>query len=530
MPVPADPTGAMTTPRHPDSDTAARGVPRSLDRFLRRARRVWWGVALRRSLAVAVGVAALVVPLRWLSALRAGVPGGLLADGALHLAQPLLVTFVVALAAAFAVAAWRAPSLLSLARRADRVLDQAQRLSTSFEVGARGGASTLLAGALIDDAELRAATLDWRPVGRTAWWRPAPALVAGALTIALLAAVVPVPALEPTGSTSASSTPVAPDRAVRDAATVERFAELLAAVSEQEDDPYLSAVASSFAELAQRLEAGTIDATEGSRVLEELVGHLEIAARDIGGAFGEAIEAALASADASAEAAAAGGSAGAGGEAGGPGETGDDGETVADDGAPPAGLDPAAATADASLYQALEDLANEFEDSPGSLGLRPPRPAFIDVGAEDAFYGGVGRAETDPNARPAEPSGLRSDAPGSGDVVGAAEQSSDRAGDAAGGGSADLGGGDDAFLGLEAETTTAATLPWNERADGQYTEVELVPDAVLGEARAFVRGTPEGPFRRTDEAASTANAIGAAYREVVSRYFMPGAVQAGGAP
>ena len=93
-----------------------------------------------------------------------------------------------------------------------------------------------------------------------------------------------------------------------------------------------------------------------------------------------------------------------------------------------------------------------------------------------------------------------------------------------------MGGGADAFLDLEAEATAAAALPWNERADGRFTEVELVPDAVLGEARAFERDTAAGPFRRTDEAASVARSVGVAYRDVVSRYFMPGAVQAGGTP
>jgi hypothetical protein len=492
---------------------------------LRRARRVWWGVAARRALLVAVAVAALVVPLAWFAALRSGDPGPLGLEGLRALARPAALAFGAALAVALLVAAWRAPSLLALARRADRVLHQAQRLSTSFEVLVRGGPSTLLANALTDDVERRAAALDWTAVGRTAWGRPAPALVAAAFAAALLAAVVPVPAPAPLATTGAPGPTMAPDRAARDAATVERFASLLEAVSEQEENAYLSAVAASFGDLAERLEAGSIDAAEASRVLEELVGHLEVAARDVGGAFGEAIEAALAAAEANG----AGAAEAAAGDAASASDGADRGEAD-EDGAEPVAVDPATATADASLYQALEDLANEFDDDPAGLGLRPPRPDFVDVDAEDAFYGGVGRAETDPDARPAEASGLRAEAPGAGDAVGAAEQSSERAGDAAGGGSADLSGDADAFLGLEAETTEAAALPWNERADGRFTEVELVPDAVLGEARAFERETPDGPFRRTDEAASTARTIGVAYREVVGRYFMPGAVQAGGTP
>jgi hypothetical protein len=493
---------------------------------LRRARRVWWGVAVRRALLVAAAIAALAAPVAWIAALRSGDPGALGVAGLRALAGPAALAFGMALAAALAVAAWRAPSLLALARRADRVLGQAQRLSTSLEVRTRGGPPTLVAEALTDDAERRAATLDWGAVGRTAWGRTAPALVAAAFALAVLAVVVPVPVRAPLAPIAALGTPVAPDRAARDAATVARFAALLEAVSEQEDDPYLSAVAASFGDLAERLEAGSIDAAEASRVLEELVGHLEVAARDVGGAFGAAIEEALSAAAGDAVADAASDVAGDAASASPGAEADAAGAEAAEVGA----ADPAAAEADASLYQALEDLANEFDDDPAGLGLRPPRPAFVDVDAEDAFYGGVGRAETDPDARPAEPSGLRAEAPGGGDVVGAAEQSSERAGDAAGGGSAELGGDGDAFLDLEAETTEAAALPWNERADGRFTEVELVPDAVLGEARAFTRETPDGPFRRTDEAASTARTIGAAYREVVGRYFMPGAVQAGGTP
>jgi hypothetical protein len=498
----------------------------ALHRALRRARRVWWGVALARAAAVAALAALAVLPAAWLRSLADGVPGALLPSTALAL--PALALFATVFAAAVAVAAWRAPTLLALAQRADRVLGQAQRLSTAYEVLARRDATSTVAAALVDEAEGRAVALDWTPVGRVPWWRFAPLVFATASAVALAAAVVPVPQRQVAAVVAPGPAAFDADRAARDAATVERFAALLDEVATQEGSPYLQAVATSFADLAERLEAGTIDAAEADRVLEELVGHLEAAARGVSGRFGDAIEAALArdalggGADGSASAAASEDGAAAGG--------GPDPAGVGEASSPPTPPDAARGSSDASMYMALQDLANEIANDPGSMGLRSRRPPTGDDPSGADIYGGALQAATDPNAAAAGPSGQLSDAAGAGDAVGAAERSSDRAGDVAGGGSAALGGGADAFLDLEAEGSDVAVLPWNERADGRFVEVELVPDAVLGEARAFARATPDGPFRRSDEAASTARSVGAAYREVVSRYFLPGAVRSGGAP
>jgi len=496
----------------------------ALHQSLRRALRVWWGVAVARAFAASVAAAAAVVPAAWVLALASERPGAVLSAGSLAL--PAVSVFALVLAVALALAAWRAPNLLTLARRADRVLAQSERLSTAFEVLARGRPASIVASALIDDVEQRVRSLDWAPVGRVPWWRFAPLAFATAGAFVLAAAVLPVPD-RPNGPVVATTAgPVDADRAARDAAAVERFATLLDEVAAQEESAYLRAVATSFAELAERLETGSIDAAEASRVLEELVGHLEAAARGVSGRFGDAIEAALArdasagaGADAALEGAARDGGAAAAAERG-----GEDASAP-----PPAPPDAARGTSDASMYMALQDLANEIVNDPGSLGLRSRRPPAGDDPSGADIYGGALQAATDPNAA-AGPSGQLSDAAGAGDAVGAAERSSDRAGDVAGGGSAALGGGADAFLDLEVEGSAVAALPWNERADGRFVEVELVPDAVLGQARSFEREIPDGPFRRSDEAASTARSVGAAYREVVSRYFMPGTVPSGLAP
>jgi hypothetical protein len=468
---------------------------------------------------IAIAAAAGVVGLAWLQAWAAGRSGSLPSSSD-DLGRAALGAFVVALLAALAVLVVRAPSLVDLARRADRVFDQAQRLSTSYEVLERGTTSSLVATALVADAERRVAGIPWARVGRMPWPGWAPIVAALALALGVAAVVVPVPSRALRPAPAADTSPADTDRAARDADAVRRFADVLEAVAVNEDSAYLRAVASSFAELAERMNAGEIDAAEASRALDELLGHLEAAAEDVSAEFAEAVRSALGS-----EALEAGASLDA---------TGDDaaGDPAGADqagGDSPAGAPPKT-NADASAYMALEDFANEVGRNPGGLGLRATRPAPQELDGEGAFYGGVMRAETDPDAAAPEPSGLRADAPGGGDVVGAADQSSERAGDAAGGGSAALGSGSDAFLDLEAESVNAAALPANEREDGRFVDVELVPEEVSGDARSAFVVSSDAPFRRTDEAARLARSIGTTYREVVGRYFMPGAVQTEEAP
>ena len=228
----------MSPSTNPARTLRSAHPPSTLERSLRRARRVWWGVAVRRSFVVAAALAVV----RRADRLARGLPlrrGGHDArrPRCADLAPLMAATFLVGLAAALAFAAWRAPSLLEVARRADRVLDQAQRLSTSFEVRTRGG--PIDARRTRVDRRRRTTCRDARlgcrrsvALGSTGpharrggdgglrWsrrWCRSPS----------------APWRFPPGRTADL---IPPDRAARDAATVQRFAALLDAVSEQEDD------------------------------------------------------------------------------------------------------------------------------------------------------------------------------------------------------------------------------------------------------------------------------------------------------
>lgn len=509
-------------PSHP-----AQALPdTTLRRSLRRARREWWRVAIVRASLLAFAAASLTVAAAWLSAWFADRPGRLSAEPGDVVAMTFLITFALGVALGLLVAGIRAPSLLALSRRADRVLDQAQRLSTAYEVQSRGAPSSLIERALLTEVEELATTLAWPSVGRSSWRRPIPIAIAFAIALAAAALVVPVPnAPNRRAGAELPATAARPDRRAQDAITAQRVAELLQRVAETEESPYLQAVATSFADLADRLASGSIDAAEADRVLQELVGHLEVAARDVGGAFGAALEAALAGQQGVPASEAVPGPASAP-AAGDPARADAGADTPGGD--PSRSADAASPTnADASMYMALDTLVREYE---GEVLGPTQRAIRADPTSEDAFYGGVLNADTDPNAPPQEAAGMRADAPGAGDVAGAAQQSSERAGDAAGDGQADLAGASDAFLGAEADATRSAALPRNENESGRFVEVELVPDTVLGSARAFERDVAAGPFRRADEAAFVTRTIDATYRDVVSRYFLPGTISSDGSP
>lgn len=518
MPAALD-TTAYPLPRStPPSASRAVVVAPALRVFLRQARLAWWRSAASLVLLVATSAAALVPSVAWLVALGRGST------------QPevmpwLPIVFALAGLAGLVVAAARAPSLLDLAREADRRLAQAQRLSTALEVQVAARPQGAVVDALIVDAESRAGSLDGRVVGA----RPVPKavwlLLALSVSLASLSLVVPVPqrplasrAADPAGAGSQVT-----DRPMLDAAAVQRVAELLAAAPEAEASPYLQAVAASFAELGERLSLAQIDAAEAERMLNELFAHLQTAAQEVGGTFAETIEAAVgamveaggasASAEEAADAAPRLGEAPEVVEAATPrGEA--EGRAANDlvrDGVEVTPLD--------RLMASLEAQAREEEAAAQARILVEDRASQAITGG---IYGGVAEAATDPNAAP--PSGLRAEAAGAGDVAGAADRSTERAGDAAGGGHAALGEGSDDFLGIDGlGMTEVAALPWNEREDGRRVDTQLVPEENLAAGeRPFQQGASGLVYTPSREAAATTTAIGATYRDVVSRYFTPG--------
>jgi hypothetical protein len=494
----------------------------ALHAALRRARRAWWGAAVAWSAVFAATGFALTAALFWLRAFASGASAAPLPGDWLPIAA---VVAAATTAATLLVSVRLAPSLLVLARAADRRFATLQRLSTAFEILRAGPPTNALERALVRDAEHRAAALAWGALGRERW--PKRPLVATLPALALLTAAwyLPLPTPSERAVTSAASTRDDSDQRARDASTLSRFASVLAEVGERERSPYLQAVAASYDDVARRLAEGTLDAEAAARALEELAGHLERAANDVSAAFAQEIRASLTALAGGDDTLVAGGGDPVPGRADPP---------PADAGSP-AAVDPASAAAaagpqaDASMYTMLADLANEIANNPGNLGLRAQRPPpGPGAGLDEAFYGGVMRAQTDPDAG-GDPGGMRVDAPGGGEAVGAADRSSERAGDAAGAGGAELGA-DAAFLALDAASEAVTALPWSERDDGAFVEVELVPDAVLGSARAFTRAGNDAPYARGDEAASVSRAIGVTYRDVVGRYFLPGALATEGRP
>jgi hypothetical protein len=509
--------------RPPDRPGSAPSGGAALRLALLRARRRWWGSAVTRVFAAALLAALAAVPARWRVAIVRGDGGALLpAHGAALLPAALVVAAVVA-AAGVALALLRAPSLLALAQQADHLLAQEQRLSTALEVLDGRTATSKLSPILLAEADARAPTLAWSTIGRIPGGRAWAIALAAAGSLAGAALMVPVPTFAGDRAPSTlEERPLSADRAAGDAASALRVAELLERVAESERSTYLQAVATAFRDYAEELAGDGLSESDAARRVEELLEHLASAAEEVGGSFAESMRAAFeAGAPARPQVAAA---EGAGGSERSEDERGD-GAEAGTEGVPEPPVD-----ADASMFFSLESVIRGLENVTTGVALvqRRPRPGADDEGL-NAFYGGVARAERDPNAIPPEGLAPRSEGAGAGEAVGAAEASSDREGDAAGAGSAALEGQGD--LRDDVTTTAHAALPRNERADGRFVEVDLLPEETGSSAgRALERSMPERPFRGVDEAAAAARWIGAAHRDAVSRYFMPGAVVAGASP
>lgn len=487
----------------------------NLTRALRSARRSWWVRAVVDGVFVAVLAAAVVAALAWVRAWSLGQAGSVLGSAL----RPMLAAAAGGLAAWLAASAARSPSLLELARRVDALLGQSERFSTTYEVIADGGPSNVVARALLDEVERRAAGLDAAPAGWARRSRGLGRAAAVALVPAALLLAVPVPARR---AGLAAGAPPAPPAASSDpaaeAATLDRVAELLDLVAQQEDSDYLRALAASFTDLAERVSSQAVSASEADLAAQELSEHLRAAAREVGGAFASAVEAALARDDtpAAPEPARPAGAA----------------PSRAQDGASPAG-EPAAApgsqasVADpsASFYRSLGALVDQFEADPTAVGVRPQSYANGDYDGGAAFYGGVLNADTDPGAAAVQQPALgRVEGGAGGAPAGAAQRSSDAPGDAAGAGAAELGAGSDAFLDLPAESASVAALPRSQREDGRFVEMELVPQA---DDEAAASGAPAGAppaFARAEEAAFAFRGIGAEHAGAVSRYFTPGSL------
>ncbi|HET8985214.1 MAG TPA: hypothetical protein VFN03_05600, partial [Trueperaceae bacterium] len=283
-------------------------------------------------------------------------------------------------------------------------------------------------------------------------------------------------------------------------------------VAERAENDYLRAVAGSFSEFSEQLSRGEVSGAEAARTSQELAEHLLAAARDVGGAFQQAIEASLGGAlEGSASMAAL-----------------RDVTLAEEAGAAQLGAQATATTSvqaseqPPSIYMGFEKIVAEYEYDPSTLGMAPERMNRGASAPDADFYGGVLNAQEDPNATaPEAPFAGRIQGQGGGEVAGAAERSSDRAGDAAGAGGAGLEAGAASPAGARQTDVAVAALPRNEDEGGQFSEVEMLP----GESEIAVR-LPLAPgdpvvFTRAQESSSSSRGIGGTYKDVVARYFTP---------
>ncbi len=390
-----------------------------------------------------------------------------------------------------------------------------QALSTAWEVIKAGGAHTVVARMLVSDAETRAESLDTSS-GDNRLGVLRSAAVTG-LALAAVAVFVPVPG-RPTASTAAvaagnGEAPLTEDQV----ATLADVARLLDLSAEQSGDQYLRAIAASFAELATEATSGDLTRAGADRAVRDLLAHLGTAVSGSGGGLASAVEHALAQVPATA----ASGSPLAGADNASNGQL----KTAQTEDAE-AAVETATPDDSASLYMALRSLVDELEDG-GGASLRPTGPAADGQTIDDSFYGGVGRAQADPNA--AAPAGPLVRAEGAGDPAGAAQRSTEGAGDAAGAGAAALPEMFDPVAAVQAAAVAESLLPRNESTEGRRVEIEMVPQA---EERPSDDEAPvlAPDFVRSREAAIVARGVGAEHGDVVGRYFTPDSSSGDGAP
>jgi hypothetical protein len=186
------------------------------------------------------------------------------------LAAPIFPTVAAVLAASLvaglAWAQFRGPGAPALARRADRLFDLGERVSTAVEVAqAPRGVAAVLQAELVADAA--------RAVARVEPRRLVPLATPGVLAVALVVAagalavwLVPVPHEPAAPAVQELAASVDPSAAQ----DLRALAEALAQDAERRSNPYLAAVAAAVGELARTAEAGTDE-----RLQAELAGLLD---------------------------------------------------------------------------------------------------------------------------------------------------------------------------------------------------------------------------------------------------------------
>jgi hypothetical protein len=212
---------------------------------------------------------------------RAG-PGGSLA---LVPAHPLsdfafgTAAFAVALALATLLAFIRSPDAAALARKADRALALAERLSTALEVDGSLPPNAALGpvpSALIADVERLAALIDPRQIvhldlPRAVWAVP------GLIAAALLLQLVPPDALAvshgPIAGAERDEARFTGEQGAEAAANLRRIADLLGKDAQERSDPYLRTIAQTLQRLSADAERPGADRRALAGALEQLMAH-----------------------------------------------------------------------------------------------------------------------------------------------------------------------------------------------------------------------------------------------------------------
>jgi len=485
----------------------------------------WWVAALARALLLTLmaGTATLILtwPVRW----WLGSSGPAWASDNLLLTltvvgAAMLATFIVALT----VLAVRAPSLLTLAQRCDRALDEKQRLSTAFEVLEREGPQpvSMVPMLLLQDVEHRLPSLPLRRAVRATPPTRLYASLLGLAAFASLAVAVPVPkapvSLDPIAAQGPVTELLTPDSAEETIELAETIAENLAAEPISQRDPFLRAVSEGFAELAVQLRDDAISVEEANQIVADLLSFLDDAVERTGGSLEETVREAMPEGidrgrgeDSNASIPSFGSQTEEGDE--------EEGRAVPDR------VDnrPDAQSSEASGGSALERLADALErraEEREANALEGPTETFS--GDSSNPYGNQvnvvreSTGEVEPGMEPL----MRAEAGGAGRAAGAAQESSEAAGDAAGGGSAELLGDAEDF---SQENTQVELTPIEagNQSDGQRIEMTLTPSEDLLADRAVTENPPERYFDRTNEQGTPSQTLGWTQRDVVCRYFLP---------
>lgn len=215
------------------------------------------------------------------TASRIAVDAGLLGWSPFGLpaaALPMLLcvaAFTAGLVLGLARLAFGGPSLLELAREADRRLELHERLSTAVEVaGTKGGACECpVERALILDAGRRVRPHAALPLAPWRLWAAARwgvGLIGAALLLhAGARALFTFPTPAPT-----ESPPAAAAALVETGHEVRRVAALVAQRAEWQQDAYLRTVSNALSRLAAQMERGQIEAEAAVTELSRLLAHL----------------------------------------------------------------------------------------------------------------------------------------------------------------------------------------------------------------------------------------------------------------